>query len=290
VEDSSGPSWGMVSNAVIRLMLNDDAVAVITSTSAVDTHLCEQVGNRIGVPVLTLSADATTTQIDIPWIYRIGPSDAQQAQAIAQDMYSVRKLKNVWLITQHDHDGNRAMDAVRQAASTLGAQAPNLVALDTSLLDPESIIRKIEAESPQAIVIWTNPSTAAILVHALRIAGVKTLCYLSQDVSSEMHDTSTSELTTNGTWTIVGDDEATGNRQSFAARFRQSTGTAPSLVAGETYDAVILTVHALQTTGPNRARVRDELGKTSNYDEVSGRISFDREGNNRATLHLVQLK
>jgi branched-chain amino acid transport system substrate-binding protein len=105
-----------------------------------------------------------------------------------------------------------------------------------------------------------------------------------------MHDTSTSELTTNGTWTIVGDDEATGNRQSFAARFRQSTGTAPSLVAGETYDAVILTVHALQTAGPNRARVRDELGKTSNYDEVSGRISFDREGNNRATLHLVQLK
>jgi ABC-type branched-subunit amino acid transport system substrate-binding protein len=49
-------------------------------------------------------------------------------------------------------------------------------------------------------------------------------------------------------------------------------------------------VHALQTAGPNRARVRDEFARTSSYDGVSGKISFDREGNNRATLHLVQLK
>jgi branched-chain amino acid transport system substrate-binding protein len=290
VEDESGPSWGMVSDAVIRLMLNDEAVAVITSTSGADAHLCEQVGNRIGVPVLTLSADPTTTQIDIPWIFRMGPSDAQQAQGIAQDMYSVRKLQNVLLITQRDHDGNRAIQAMKQATSALGAQAPSVIALDESPLDLGPIMKKIGTEAPQAVVIWTNPSTAAILLHALRIAGVKTLCYLSQDASSDRHGAPTSELAASEAWTIADDDEPSSNRQSFAARFRQSTGAAPSLVASETYDAVILTVHAVQTAGPNRARVRDEVAKANNYDGVSGKISFDREGNNRSALHLVQLK
>ena len=169
VEDSSGPSWGMVSNAVIRLMLNDNALAVITSTSAADTHLCEQVGNRIGVPVLTLSADPTTTQIDIPWIFRIGPSAAQESREMTQDI-----------------------------------------------------------------------PTAA--------------------------------------------------RKSFAARFEQSTGVPPSLAAAETYDAVTLTVHALQTAGPNRARVRDDVAKANDYDGVSGKITFDREGNNIHVLRVVQGK
>jgi len=175
VEDSSGGSWGIVSDAVIRLMLDDHAVAVITSTSGTDTHLCEQVGNRIGIPVLTLSTDPTTTQIDIPWIFRMGPSEAEKADVIAQD-------------------------------------------------------------------------------------------------------------------TVAEDDQDAGKRRDFAARFRQATGAAPSRVASETYDAVALTMRALQRAGPNRARVRDEFAKASSYDGVSGKIFFDREGNNRITLHLVQLK
>ena len=175
LEDSSVPPWGMLSDAVIRLMLDDEAVAVITSTSGADTHLCEQVGNRIGVPVLTLSADSTTTQIDIPWIFRMGPSDVEKADVIAQD---------------------RAGEV----------------------------------------------------------------------------------------------DEPTAKRREFVTRFRRATGVTPGRVASETYDAVVLTVQALQKTGPNSARIRDELGKTVNYDGMSGKIMFDREGNNRASLHPVQGK
>jgi branched-chain amino acid transport system substrate-binding protein len=248
------------------------------------------VGNRIGVPVLTLSADPTTTQIDIPWIFRIGPSDAQQAQVIARELYSVRRLQNVLLITQNDNESNRAIHLMKQAATALGARTPIVVALDKSPLDLRPIIKTIETESPQAVVIWTNPSTAVFLLPALRIAGVKTLFYVSQDASSKMHDASKSELAASDPWTISAYDEPTGDRQSFAARFRQSTGAAPSRVASETYDAVILTVHALQAAGPNRARVRDQLANPTNYDGVSGKISFDREGNDLATWHLVQLR
>jgi len=125
--------------------------------------------------VLTLSADATTTQIDIPWIFRMGPSDLENADGIAQ-----------------------------------------------------GIVAEV--------------------------------------------------------------DKSTAERREFATRFRQSSGVPPTVVASRTYDAVILTIRAVRIAGPNRARVRDELAKTANYDGLAGTISFDREGNNRATFHVTQRK
>ena len=85
IEDASAPQWGTLSDVILRLVLDDNVVALITSTSASETHLAEQVANRIGLPVLTLSTDPTTTQINIPWIFRIGPSHAAQVHSIAPD-------------------------------------------------------------------------------------------------------------------------------------------------------------------------------------------------------------
>jgi branched-chain amino acid transport system substrate-binding protein len=287
VEDESGPSWGVVSDAVIRLVLKDDAVAVITSTSGVDTHLCEQVGNRMGVPVLTLSADATTTQTDIPWIFRMGASDAVEAQVMARAMYRERGLTKVLLITEQDHDGRRGVEAVEQAAGALGVAVPDSVALDPLHADIGSVVKRIQAESPQAVVIWTGAETAGRLLRALRVAGMKTLCFLSQDAAGtgvRRDDSNAAEL-----WTVASDGADAMAGQSFAWRYREATGASPSAVASETYDAVMVTVRALRVAGANRARVRDQLARVQTFDGASGRISFDHEGNDRANLHMVRM-
>ena len=75
IGDESGPAWEHVSDVMLQLVQQKNVVALITSTNGTDTHVSEQVGNRIGVPILTLSDDTTTTEIDIPWIFRVGPSD-----------------------------------------------------------------------------------------------------------------------------------------------------------------------------------------------------------------------
>lgn len=287
VEDESGPSWSVVSDAVIRLVLKDDAVAVITSTSGVDTHLCEQVGNRMGVPVLTLSADATTTQIDIPWIFRMGASDAVEAQVMARAMYRERGLTKVLLITEQDHDGRRGVEAVGQAAGAFGVAVPDSVALGPLHADVGSVVKRIQAESPQAVVIWTGAETAGRLLRALRVAGVKTLCFLSQDAAGTGFGMDDSNAA--GVWTVAADGADAIAGQSFARRYREATGASPSAVASETYDAVMVTVRALRVAGANRARVRDRLARVQNFDGASGRISFDHEGNDRTTLHLVRM-
>jgi len=287
LRDESGPSWGVVSDAVIHLVMEDDVVAMITSTSGADAHLCEQVGNRLGLPVLTLAADATTTQIDIPWIFRMGSSDVDEAQVMAQNIYREHGLTKVMLITEQEHDGRRGVAAMEKAAVALGGAAPESVTLDPLRVDVGFVVKKIVAEQPQAVVIWTDAETAGTLMRAMKAVKVKTICFFSEDAAQTSYGMDAANAM--GAWTVAAEGEGVPARQSFARRYRQATGIAPSAAAMESYDAVAMTIRALRVAGANRARVRDELARVQNFAGVSGRISFDREGNNRAAVHLVRM-
>jgi branched-chain amino acid transport system substrate-binding protein len=298
IGDESGPAWGHVSDVILQLVLQKNVLALITSTDGTDTHVSEQVGNRIGVTILTLSNDATTTQIDIPWIFRVGPSDAQQAQSIAQNIYRKRGLNKVMVIFSEDHDGRGGVAAMRQAAISLGAEVPEEMALDPLRPDFASVVTSIRNISPRAIVLWTRADAAATLLSLLHAAGVSATVYLSQQSAQagsgltltptwgNEEDDSNSPFA----WTITARAEDTAMRKGFATRYFQQTGRPPSAAAAEAYDAVCLTVHALRAAGPNRARIRDQLARTRDYSGASGTIRFDREGNNTTQVHLVALR
>jgi branched-chain amino acid transport system substrate-binding protein len=298
IGDESGPAWGHVSDVILQLIQRQNVVALITSADGPDTHVSEQVGNRIGVPILTLSNDATTTQIDIPWIFRLGPSDAVQAQTIAANIYQARGLKKVMVIAAEDHDGRGGVAAMRQAAIAMGADLPEELVLDPQKPDFRSMVTRIQADSPQAIVLWTHPDVPQTLLPMLRAARVSATVYLSQQAAQagsglslmSIGDKGESAANSLTAWTLAAGGEDTAARKSFATRYRQQTGRPPSATAAEAYDAVCLTVRALRATGPNRARVRDHLARTRESSGASGNIRFDREGNNATQIHVVALR
>ncbi len=297
IGDESGPAWGHVSDVILQLVLQKNVVALITSADGTDTHVSEQVGNRIGVPVLTLSSDATTTQIDIPWIFRLGPSDTTQTQAIAANIYREVGMKRVIVISEDDHDGRSGAAAMRQAAIAMGAAVLEDLVVDSLRPEFSSVVKRVQADSPQAIVLWTRADVAQRLLPMLRAAGISVPVYFSQQAAqagSGLTLTSTSitpeRSSAMAAWTVASREQYTGAQKSFATRYLQRTGRQPSTAAAEAYDAVCLTARALLATGPNRARIRDQLAHTRNYSGTSGTITFDHEGNNITPIHLVALR
>ncbi len=298
IGDESGPSWGHVSDVILHLVLQQDVLALITSTNGTDAHISEQVGNRIGIPILTLANDATTTQIDIPWIFRLGPSDDLQAQIVASNLYRKRGLKSVLLISDADHDGRGGDQAMQQAARSMGAPPPDELALDPLHPDFASAVARIHTHPPQAIVLWTRADIAATLLSFLQHANIHAPVYLSQQAAqagpglafSPLAGQATGAPTSGDAWTIDGDRQNATARASFVSRYRQRTGSSPSAAAAEAYDAVCLTVRAVRAAGPNRARVRDQLARVRDFPGVSGTIVFDRQGNNPSPVHLAALE
>jgi branched-chain amino acid transport system substrate-binding protein len=201
------------------------------------------------------------------------------------------------VIAAEDHDGRGGVAAMRQAAIAMGAVVPEELVLDPQKPDFSSVATRIQADSPQAIVLWTQPHVAQTLLPMLRATGVSSAIYLSQQAAQAGSGLSLMSTGDKGesaanlltAWTLAAEGEDAATRKSFASRYRRQTGRPPSAAATEAYDAVCLTVRALRAAGPNRARVRDQLARVRGYSGASGTVSFDHQGNNTTQVHVVAL-
>jgi branched-chain amino acid transport system substrate-binding protein len=292
IRDESGP-WGQASKQVVQMVFDDRAVALITSSDGGTAHLAEQVGNKIGVPVLTLSTDTTTTEINLPWIFRMGTTDTAQAQAFARDIYQTRKLKHVVLLSQDDRDCRIGGDEFTKVARAMSAVAPNRIVTESRKLPEEAVMK--ELETAQAIVIWTDTATANLLTARFRNSLPPVPVYLCRKAAE-------GDPSNNGRLPCPTCARQDGNRwiasaaenpeawRAFRQRYQKLYGTEPGLGAAEAYDAVRILAAALGRSGPNRARLRDALAGISGFPGTSGVISFDRAGNDTSPVVLLKLR
>lgn len=279
--------WGRASSEIVKLVVDDRAIALITSSDGRAAHLSEQVGNRLGVPVVTLASDATTTQINIPWLFRVVPNDAAQARAFAKGIYREHAFRKVLLISESDHDGRVGAEEFEKAARALQAPAPKRVEITPPAAEIESLSKAIQAQEFEAIVLWTSAATAGRLLEG--ISGIRAEIFLCRKALEE--PVINAVAGSQNIWiTATRLASPRSERATFDERYHARTGLAPGPAAAEVYDAVRLVAAGLRESGPNRARLRDALATHAEYHGVSGVIAFDGAGNNQAEVALVPLR
>jgi branched-chain amino acid transport system substrate-binding protein len=292
--DESGP-WGQASAQIVHMLFDDQAVALITSAEGGAAHLAEQVANKVGVPVLTLSTDTTTTEINLPWLFRLGPADAAQARAFAHDIYGARKLQRVALLAEDNHDGRLGGDEFEKAARAMNAPAPTRITIEPDKPLAETLRDRLRGA--QAVVIWADAAIASRLVGLVRKELPSAPLYLcrkaveddpqSEDAARQPDATRSNKDP--GVWTVAAPEGQGASRAGFERRYRQRFGAEPGIEAAQAYDAVRLLAASLRQAGPNRARLRDVLSGVSGFPGASGIISFDHAGNDLAAVTLTRL-
>jgi hypothetical protein len=78
----AGQQWGKSTNELVRAMTDERTIAVI-ATDRNSSHLAEQLGNRLFVPVLAVSSDRALTSMGVPWIFRVPTIDDAVAKLAA---------------------------------------------------------------------------------------------------------------------------------------------------------------------------------------------------------------
>jgi branched-chain amino acid transport system substrate-binding protein len=293
--DQGGP-WGRASNEVVHLVYEDQAVAIVTSLDGGTAHLAEQVGNRVGIPVVTLSTDPTTTQINLPWIFRLGPTDVEQAHAFARDIYVTRKLKRVILITENGHDGRVGGEQFEKAARELNASPLLQLTIDPADWNPDSVARQIEAQKPDAVVFWTGHESAAILVPRFRSNFPTAPVYLCQEAAEGGFEQSTPKHCKCQDRASTMPDEAAGTYPGTASDASTETSISARLAGFSATEQKNIWIVALRLAGsPLREnfvrRYRERAGilpapaAAQTYDAVRVlATALRRSGPNRARL------
>ena len=269
VKNESG-NWGQSTTEMMRLITEDQSLALIVGTNGNLTHQAEQIANKLGISIVTLASDATTTQINIPWIFRVVPSDDQQAGAIAHGIYDRNKSAKVMLIATTDHDGRSGKLAFARAARALGSETPMELDLDPELIDTGQVDEKLRESKPDAVVFWTGSLVFEELLDTVQSARSVRLIYACEKAALS----------------ILSNPAANSANASVRVPILGSELNQAGM-AEQVYKAVRLIAAAIRISGPNRARLRDALARSTVEDAGKSEPLFDGAGNLLAKPQLV---
>lgn len=275
-----GQRWGQTSSDLVALVQEERALALVTLFNGDTAHQAEQIANKLSIPVITLASDGSTTAANIPWIFRLGPSDKDQAEAISTAIAG--KASNVLLISEKDHDGRAGKAELLRALTSRGMT--NVTTLE---FEPkgwnESVWREqLEKAAPEVVIVWSNPGLASRIADTVSAVAPHAKVILSRKAAQDL------------------DLRAAMQNLSPRPTFDNSATAAPPLVlltaseadrrddslqiaARGVEQAVETLVQAIRPAGRNRARVRDFLAR--NTQEAGMR--FDAAGNALAQWKLV---
>lgn len=287
VRDESGP-WGQASSEILKLIDQDHALVLLTSTDGNIAHQAEQLANKISFPILTLASDPTTTQANVPWLFRLVPSDAEQARVFSRRIYSELGFQKVLLVAQADHDGRLGSSEFEKAAVGLKAPTPELFEVPASGFNSESLGQALQTHAPEAVVIWTDAAVSNKVVAFIRTRNPSIpiyLCTKAAQLGVEMNSPRSSP--TEGAKQNLGESFTVASlpasegaaRHYFEQSYRTRTSQAPTIAEYQAYEALHLIAAGLRATGANRVSLRDYFAKEGKFHDTTGIVPFDPAGN-----------
>jgi ABC-type branched-subunit amino acid transport system substrate-binding protein len=279
---NEGQQWGQASNAIVQLILQEQVLAMVTSEEGKIAHQAEQIVNKLGVSVLTLSTDPTTTQINIPWIFRVGASDAEQAKAIVADLERNEAIHSVLLVAESDYDGQIGGDEFMRTVKRASMAVADEIRLDAAPFPPSDFWESINSSHAGAVVVWSNSALAKRIVELLRQHKPGPRIYLSAKAAGFMDTKVLQQCTAQVPMVVTG-----LANEEFARLYRAKTGVQPGMAAMQMYVAVRSVVDATLSVGANRARVRDYLATGARISVGALTFSFDPAGNITSEISLI---
>lgn len=289
VERWSKDPWSGGAREMVRLVYDDSVWAVLGSVDGAATHIAEQVVTKAWVPLVApVSADPTLTYIRIPWIFRLPPDEGTQAAVLVHDGVLARSLANVGLITSSDHDGrmfaNEVLERLRAAGVTPAFHFEIPMNGDLAALASRAL-----SFQPGAVIVRVAPSGMPDLLDRLSAAGVRVpllVPWIPGLTPSALVGHYAGDVLAVRPFREVNNPAYAAFDRAYRARY----GSEPTPSAAYGYDAVQLLVSALETSGLNRAALRDAIAAQTGFVGATGVIAWDNAGGNRVEPVLLVLR
>ncbi len=279
--------WGVVAQRVVDLAYEDKVWTIIGGLDGQRTHVAELVVSKAWVPVISPTAiDTSIDYANVPWVFRCPPADSHQADLLI-GYAQKRDFKHVVVLTEMQRDGHtgflRLQDKADQRHFSFEAH------YEFPTANPEQLVPRLKETELDAVILWGSATPALSLLHALRTAGISAPVLAPSLLA--VPETAAGagwagDLVVSAPYDLSRQDSAAG---AFAEKFRTRWGVPPSPVAFFSYDAARLVIQAIEATGLNRMRIRDELTQLS-LDGLTGKIQFNSLRGNIAEPVLMTLR
>ena len=288
VEDNESKAESATA-AATKLIVQDQVLAIIGPQSSKQAVPTGEVCNENETPMISPWSTNPNTTLNRPWVFRACFLDPFQGPVVANfvtDEFGFTKAAVLYDVASDYPKG--LAENFRDAWENLHG-AGSVVAFEsftTGDADFSAQLTKIKGTDAEVLFTPQYYNEVPLIVQQAQEQG------LTQIIvgSDSWGDPKTLELcgdACEGLFfsTHYAAEGATGATKTFIDRYEAAHGETPGDVAALTWDAFGLLVQAIQNTGglsgdlaQDREAVKNELGKVTDFDGITGMMTFTPEG------------
>ncbi|MBS0014315.1 MAG: ABC transporter substrate-binding protein [Desulfobacterales bacterium] len=270
-------------------LINKDRVTAIVGPSRTPTTLAAvPMVERAQLPFVSCAAGNKIVEPIKPWVFKTAQSDIQAVATIYSHIEK-QGIDKVGIITVANSFGESGKEQLLQQAGDFGITVVRSESYGANDTDMTSQLTKIRKEKPGAIVCWgTNPGPAVVAKNIEQL-GIEIPLYQSHGVASPKFidlagDSAEGILLPTGKILVADllpdDDPQKPVLADYIDAYEKKYDETVSGFGGYAYDAVYLLARAMEGTGGDKEKIRENLENIKNHVGVSGVFSFSQTDHN----------
>ncbi len=277
-------------NSFIKLVKQGDLPFVFLPSLSTQDLAIEPEVAKAQIPTMYAGGAVAVAERKNPWMFRIRPSDDLQGPAIAYAVQQMLKARKPGLMFTQDDYGTGAANAVEAALNAAGVPLVAKEAFAPRDNDFSAQLLAIQAKGADVLIGFTYNRDGALILSQRQRLGIE-LPYIGGSATaapSTLALVQPDEL--KGVFALADAvlGEAVSPRSAdFVQRCTARFNLAPDPYGACYYDGAMMVADALRAVGPDRAKLRDRLAATKDYQGVTRSFTNDAQNNMAHSLTLV---
>jgi branched-chain amino acid transport system substrate-binding protein len=289
--------------AVKRLIQNDKVDVIIGGSTTGTTMAVVPLVEKAEIPFISLAAAVVITEPVKKWVFKMAHADKMACAKIFEDMEK-KGIKKIAMISGTGGFGKSMREQCLGLVSAYGIAVladETYAPKDTDMMPQLTKMKGINGV--QAVLVADFGQGPAIVTRNYRQLGVPQPLYQSHGVASkkfiELAGDAAEGVRLPAAGLVVADKLADADPQKAVAlaykdAFEKRTGQAVSTFGGHAYDGLQIALAAIvRAGGTDKAKVRDEIERTSGYVGTGGVVNMsatDHMGLDLSAFHMLEIR
>ncbi|TVQ03244.1 MAG: amino acid ABC transporter substrate-binding protein [Balneolaceae bacterium] len=287
---SSDGDWGSGSIKSIELIYDEEVHAIVGSLEGRDAHLVEMAIAKSHVVYLeTRATDPTLSEANLPWFFRLLPSDKQQAEKLASEFYEKRQLSNIHLIYSDSYDDEMAANAFLRYSRVHDLPVPSLEKFVRRSPDYEKLIQTVKYLNVDGVLIYGDPNFVIRINSEMIESGIHLPIFTSLSILRGRQILSDSSHTQNISLVCPEGWQSTKSN-SFRDTFSNTFGYRPGAIGAYSYDGIYVLAEALSRVVKSNDDLTSSMSRTHFVGGVTGSVQFLENGDIFDTTRMCTLE
>lgn len=296
IKDTQASSEKAISMAK-QLIEEDQVLAIIGPSTSGETIAIKDICQDAKTPLISCAAAEAIVEPVLPYIFKTPQKDSYAARHIYLTMKAMGVSK-IGILTANTGFGNGGKDQLTKYAPEYGIDIVIAESYESTATDLTAVLTKINEKNVQAVVNWSIVDAQSIIPKNMKQLNMTIPLFQSHGFGNIKYVEVAGEAANGiifpcGKLLIAKELPDSDPQKALLVKYKNDYETkyneAVSTFGGHAYDALMIVIEAYKRGGTDRAKLRDQIEKLTNFPGTGGVFSYSPTEHNGLPLESLTM-